>query len=152
MKTSPHSPQHQIRQRPRFVVLYPPIEQAASGTLGQEDPALFAQEISGQLFDFLTVSADFEDQAARAKELKQKTFSQRLLASKNLVICKQTVCHRDLTQGSFRDIATHARQNGVPCDVVTSNCQLNLFELRILDIQRVIQLDDCPILHLGKSE
>lgn len=152
MKASPHSPQHQIRQRPRLVVLYPPIEQAASGTLRQESSAPFLQEISGRLFDFLTVSADFENQPTRAKELKQKKFSQRLLAAKNLIICKPTVCHRDLTQGSFRDIATHARQNGVPCDVVTPNCQLTLFELRILDIQRVIQLDDCPILHLGKSE
>jgi len=81
-------------------------------------------------------SADVIELDHRLEELR---FDARMLASRALVIAAPRLDEDTLLRSLPFEIATRARQAGVPCYAVTYENALNPFDARILDLQVVIE-------------
>jgi glycerate 2-kinase len=66
-------------------------------------------------------------------------FDARMRASKAVVIAAPRLDEQTLVGSLPFEIATRARQTGVPCYAVTRENELDLFDARILDLQVVLQ-------------
>jgi hypothetical protein len=67
-------------------------------------------------------------------------FDVRMRAARAVVIAAPHLDHETLLQrGAACEIATRARQAGVPCYAVAGSNAMDLFELRMLDLQAVLQ-------------
>lgn len=66
----------------------------------------------------------------------------RLRRARAVVIATARLDYRTLlTGGAVCEIATSARQNGVPCYAIAGRKRLDPFEARILDLQIVLEAD-----------
>jgi hypothetical protein len=74
-----------------------------------------------------------------AELLEREDFHRRMRASRAVVIAVPALAERTLAGTAAFEIATLARQNGVPCYAVAANVALNAFDLRILDLQTVLR-------------
>lgn len=63
----------------------------------------------------------------------------RMLASRAVVIAVRSLAERTLVASLAFEVATRARQSGVPCYAVTANNRLDSFDARILDLQAVLE-------------
>jgi glycerate kinase len=78
---------------------------------------------------------------ARARDLP-KDIDMRMRRARAVVIAAAQLDHETLLRGAaVAEIATRARQMGVPCYAVTGSEGLDLFEARILDLQVVLEVD-----------
>ncbi len=84
----------------------------------------------------LPAGADAREAAAL---LEREDFHRRMLGSRAVVIAVPALAERTLAGSSAFEIATLARQNGVPCYAVAAKVELNAFDLRILDLQVVLR-------------
>jgi hypothetical protein len=66
-------------------------------------------------------------------------FDRRMRAARALVLAVGSLAEDTLTGSLAFEAATMARQAGVPCYAVTVSNRLNAFDLRILDLQAVIE-------------
>jgi glycerate 2-kinase len=67
-------------------------------------------------------------------------FDQRMRRSRAVVIATERLDHETLLHGGdVFEVATRARQAGVPCYAVARNDGLDRFEARILDLQVVLE-------------
>jgi len=78
-------------------------------------------------------------EAAPAVLLERAGFHARMLAARALVVAVPALVERTLAGSAAFEVATLARQNGVPCYAVAAAVELNEFDLRILDLQTVLQ-------------
>jgi hypothetical protein len=62
-----------------------------------------------------------------------------MLASRAVVVAVPALAERTLAGSSTFEIATIARQSGVPCCAVARRVELNGFDLRVLDLQIVLR-------------
>jgi glycerate kinase len=70
-------------------------------------------------------------------------FDKRMRGARTVVIAAGRLDHETLLRSdAAAEIATRARQAGVPCCAVTSRDGLDLFEARILDLQIVLEARD----------
>jgi glycerate kinase len=90
------------------------------------------------------------DSAARGSEaqalLERLAFDPRMRAARAVVIGVEQLLESSLAGSIAFEIATRARQAGVPCYAVVRENRLNGFDQRVLDLQRVIEADGPPAL------
>jgi glycerate kinase len=78
--------------------------------------------------------------------LQELDFDARMRAARALIVGEGQL-HEDTLAGSFAfEIATRARQAGVPAYAVTGRNSLDSFDARILDLQAILQARTAPAL------
>lgn len=66
-------------------------------------------------------------------------FDSRMRDARALIVCQRCL-HEDTLAGSVAfEIATRARQSGVPAYAVTTENRLDSFDERVLDLQAIVQ-------------
>lgn len=73
--------------------------------------------------------------------LDERGFDERMRASRAVVLLVSRLRESTLAGSAAFEIATRARQSGVPCYAVTAGNELDSFDLRILDLQLVLEAD-----------
>ncbi len=73
-------------------------------------------------------------------------FDRRMRAARAVVVGGAHLDERTLVGSATFDLATRARQAGVPAYAVTACNELNLFDARILDLQAILQARDTRAL------
>ncbi len=82
---------------------------------------------------------DRGDEAIAVATVSAPDFVARLLASRAVVIAQASL-HEDTLAGTFAfELATRARQSGVPAYAVTGENRLDSFDARILDLQTILE-------------
>ena len=86
-----------------------------------------------------TCSLDTEDERAAARALAQSSeFHARLRAARALVVAVPLLDEQTLAGSVAFEVATRARQSGVPAYAVAGENQLDSFDARILDLQTIL--------------
>ncbi len=88
--------------------------------------------------DAVELPSDVGDRGAAAL-LERAGFHARMLASRAVIVAVPALSERTLAGSAAFEVATLARQNGVPCYAVAAHLELNEFDLRILDLQLVLR-------------
>jgi glycerate 2-kinase len=99
-----------------------PMTGAAGGLAGGLWAAFGAELVSGAAFVLDAIGFDRRMRAARAVVTGEGRLDRQSLAGK-----------------AVSEVATRARQSGVPCYAVVGSCHLDRFGQRILDLERVIE-------------
>ena len=99
-----------------------PMTGAAGGLAGGLWAELGAQLMPGAAFVLDLVGFDHRMRASRAVVTGEGRLDRQSLAGKLL-----------------SEVATRARQSGVPCHAVVGGCELDAFGLRVLDLQAVLE-------------
>ena len=73
------------------------------------------------------------------QRLDELDFERRMRAARAVVLAVPALAEETLAASLAFEGATMARQGGVPCYAVTAVNRLNAFDLRILDLQLVIE-------------
>jgi glycerate kinase len=73
-------------------------------------------------------------------------FDVRMRAARAVVVGAERLDERTLVGSAVFEIATRARQAGVPAYAVTAENHLSLFDARILDLQVILQARDTRAL------
>ncbi len=71
--------------------------------------------------------------------LRDHGFDVRMRAARAVVLAVAALRESTLAGSAAFEIATRARQSGVPCYAVTAADELDRFDLRILDLQAVLR-------------
>lgn len=80
------------------------------------------------------------DSGADVRELLDElAFEKRMLRARAVVIGAERLTERTLAGSVTFEIATRARQSGVPAYAVTGESSLGAFDARILDLQLILQ-------------
>ena len=80
-------------------------------------------------------------------DLLPANFDARMRLARAVVIAAKRLDHETLLQrDNASEVATRARQTGVPCYAVAASVGLDLFEARILDLQVVLEARGEPAL------
>ncbi len=85
---------------------------------------------------------DAHDQAAIRERLDGANFDVRMRAARALVVGAQRLSEETLLGSVVFEIATRARQAGVPAYAVTGENALSAFDARILDLQVILRAHD----------
>ena len=88
---------------------------------------------------------DERAQAPRAK-LAELDLEARMRASHAVIIGDRLLREQTLVGSTTFEIATSARQAGVPAYAVTTHNQLDAFDARILDLQLILEADSARAL------
>jgi glycerate kinase len=83
--------------------------------------------------------ADEGDPASVRALLDAVDFDARMRAAHAVVVVEERLDRSVLRGSAVFEIATRARQGGVPCYAIAVNSELDPFEARILDLQLVIE-------------
>jgi hypothetical protein len=87
--------------------------------------------------DAVELAAEESDRDAAAA-LERAGFHARMLAARAVIVAVPSLSERTLAGSAAFEVATLARQSGVPCYGVAAKVELNEFDLRILDLQLVL--------------
>lgn len=90
--------------------------------------------------------------AAGSALLEQEHFDDRMRAARAVVLVVPRLRESDLAGSLTFEIATRARQAGVPCYAISPENDLNLFDTRVLDLQTVIRAADARSLRLAARQ
>jgi len=72
-------------------------------------------------------------------ELDERRFDERLRACRALIVAEPSLQEPTLRASATFELATRARQGGVPALAVTARNSLGSFDARILDLQAVLE-------------
>jgi hypothetical protein len=78
--------------------------------------------------------------------LAGERFDARMLDSRAVVVAARALDRRRLTGSLAFEVATRARQSGVPCYAVTARDRIDSFDARVLDLQVVLEAADTRAL------
>lgn len=120
-----------LRRDPRGV----PMSGAAGGLAGGLWAQLGAELVSGASFVLAALDYDARMRAARA-----------------VVTGEGRLDHQSLVGKIVSEVATRARQSGVPCHAVVGSNALEPFDLRILDLQLVLEASTLAELEAAGAE
>jgi hypothetical protein len=88
--------------------------------------------------DVIELPPDVDDR--RTSELLERArFHPRMRPARAVVLAVPALHERTLQGSSTFEVATLARQSGVPCYAVAARNELDSFDLRILDLQVVLK-------------
>lgn len=76
-----------------------------------------------------------------SKLLAECDFDTRMRAARAVIIAVQRLREETLAGSAAFEIATRARQSGVPAYAITAEDRLDTFDTRILDLQTVLEAD-----------
>lgn len=117
----------------------------AAGAVGRLGAARVAGAISRGLQagglappELLELAPDQDGEQLRAL-LERQRFDRRLHLARALLVACAEVSERSLAGSPLFELATRARQAGVPAYAIAGRCTLNLFDARVLDLQLVLQ-------------
>jgi glycerate kinase len=82
---------------------------------------------------------DGETESAAIALVRSPEFDARMRAARAVVIAEPRLDERTLAGAVAFEIATRARQGGVPAYAVTGEDDLDSFDARILDLQTILQ-------------
>lgn len=85
------------------------------------------------------LALDDETESAAITLVRSPEFDARMRAARAVVIAEPRLDERTLAGTVAFEIATRARQGGVPAYAVTGEDDLDSFDARILDLQTVLQ-------------
>lgn len=68
-------------------------------------------------------------------------FDSRMRAARALIVCERRLQEDTLAGSVAFEIATRARQAGVPAHAITAHNRLDSFDARILDLQAIVEAD-----------
>jgi hypothetical protein len=88
--------------------------------------------------DVIELPPDVDDRGT-AELLERAHFHPRMRAARAVVLAVPALHERTLQGSSTFEVATLARQSGVPCYAVAARSELDSFDLRVLDLQRVLR-------------
>ena len=108
---------------------------------------LGAEQVVGAIADGLLDSGwevdllalDDESESAAIALVRSPEFDARMRAARAVVIAEPRLDERTLAGTVAFEIATRARQGGVPAYAVTGEDDLDSFDARILDLQTILQ-------------
>jgi glycerate 2-kinase len=80
--------------------------------------------------------------AGAAFVLAALDFDRRMLASRAVIVCEGRLDATSLQGKIAAEIATRARQHGVPAHAIVGSCALERFDARILDLQEILEAGD----------
>jgi hypothetical protein len=78
--------------------------------------------------------------------LAQERFDARLHRARCLIIAAPELSEAALPASAAFELATRARQGGVPAYAVAGVCEIDAFDARVLDLQRVLRARTEPAL------
>ena len=84
--------------------------------------------------------------------LEEERSHERMRAARAVVLAVPALQERTLAGSAAFEIATRARQSGVPCYAVAAKIELNSFDLRILDLQKVVRARGLKTLQTAGEE
>jgi glycerate kinase len=79
-------------------------------------------------------------------------FDTRMRRARALVIAEPSLRRPTLERSAAFELATRARQAGVPCYALTAHNELNAFDARMLDLQLILEASDERGLAAAASE
>ncbi len=91
-------------------------------------------------------------ESAAVRALAASDFDARMRAARAVVIAEPRLRERTLAGTVAFEIATRARQAGVPAYAVTASNELDAFDARILDLQTIVQARTHRALHAAGRE
>jgi glycerate kinase len=71
--------------------------------------------------------------------LDELDFHARMRSARALVVCERELHEQTLTGSPAFELATRARQAGVPAYAVTAENRLDAFDARVLDLQAIVE-------------
>lgn len=77
--------------------------------------------------------------AATRALLDELAYDERMRAARAVILCERSLAPETLDESTTFELATRARQAGVPAFAVTGENRLGSFEARILDLQAIEQ-------------
>jgi glycerate kinase len=91
--------------------------------------------------DLCPLPAGLEDGAMRAglDQLDQLELRERMLRSRAVILGEWMLDERTLVRSATFELATRARQSGVPAYAVTAENRLSCFDARMLDLQLIVE-------------
>ena len=89
--------------------------------------------------DLCQVSEDAHQGPSLQALLEQLDFDGRMRRARALVLAVAALWESTLAGSMVFELATRARQAGVPCYAITAENRLDAFDMRILDLQLVLQ-------------
>jgi hypothetical protein len=101
--------------------------------------------------DAILLAAD-ADARATAALLAGEDFHARMRASRAVVLAVPALHEQTLAGSAAFEVATLARQSGVPCYALAARNELDAFDLRILDLQVVIEARSSARLRAAGAE
>jgi glycerate kinase len=114
------------------------------------DPSLGVDLCSIERVDERVVPGDqpatSSSPAGVSRLLQALDFDTRMRAARAVVVGAERLDERTLVGSTVFEIATRARQAGVPAYAVTAENDLSLFDARILDLQVILQAHDARAL------
>jgi hypothetical protein len=128
-------------------VLIPRRALIASGPFGALGPERVAAAIArgllaaGQPEPDLLELADAARGDVLGELLLQSGFDSRMRAARAVIVAVQRLREDTIAGGVAFEIATRARQSGVPAYAVTAENRLDAFDARILDLQAILEAD-----------
>jgi hypothetical protein len=96
--------------------------------------------------DVFALEAGDERAEQAAATLAAEAFDSRLLAARALVLVLARLRREHLAGSLALELATRARQSGVPAYAVLAEDQLDAFDARMLDLQVVLEATDARSL------
>jgi glycerate kinase len=95
--------------------------------------------------DLCPLPAGLEDGAIRTR-LDELGLDERMLRSRAVILGEWMLDERTLVQSATFELATRARQSGVPAYAVTAENRLSCFDARMLDLQLIVEASSVPAL------
>ena len=136
------------------------LERAAAGALGARLDAL-AERLprdprgvawggaGGGLAGALWAACDARLEGGASFVLSQLAFDARMLAARAVIVGEGRLDLGTLAGKAPGEIATRARQSGVPCFAAVGSRTLDAFGARILDLQAVLEAGDADALEVA---
>jgi hypothetical protein len=88
--------------------------------------------------DVIELPLDVDDRGTAAL-LEREGFHERMRVARAVVLAVPALREQTLQGSAAFEVATLARQSGVPCYAIAGARELNSFDLRILDLQTVLE-------------
>lgn len=101
--------------------------------------AAIAEGLRDGGWDVDPLPLDDESESAAVALVRSPGFEARMRAARAVVIAEPHLDERTLAGTVAFEIATRARQGGVPAYAVTAKNELDSFDARILDLQTILQ-------------
>jgi len=89
---------------------------------------------------------------AAPHDLADERFDARMLASRTVVLVQDRLAPEALAGSLTAEIATRARQSGVPAYAVVRRREIDDFDARVLDLQAILEADDAAGLRRAGRE
>jgi hypothetical protein len=141
-----HAPAHLAAPIARRAVLIPRRLLLAAGAIGELAPEQVGAAIARGLLacgqpepDLLVLAGDRADEEDLRELLQASGFDRRMRAARAVVVAVERLGEATLAASPTFEIATRARQAGVPAYAITAANGLDAFDARILDLQLILE-------------